>query len=130
MYERFVWGQFSWGQFSRVQFSRRQLSGGNCPRTMLRLGTLLNERLQHSCFPVSFTKVFRATVLKNTSRQLLLHFYSNYFQKIFWFFWSQRKLFCFLIFNAFSHYLLLLAIMTAALASHKYFKNIFRMVGF
>ena len=40
----------------------------------LRLATLLNERLWHSCFPESFAKFLRTPFLKNIRERLLLKF--------------------------------------------------------
>ena len=38
----------------------------------LRLGTLLNRRHQHRCFPANIGKVFRTPILKNLFKRLLL----------------------------------------------------------
>ena len=48
--------------------------------TFLRPVTLLKRRHWHKCFPVNFLKFLRTPFLQNTSRRLLLYFWSIYFR--------------------------------------------------
>ena len=48
----------------------------------LRSATLLNKRLQHRFFPVSFGKFLRTPFLQNTSKRLFLYHYDNSHRKL------------------------------------------------
>ena len=44
----------------------------------IRACNFIKKKLQHKCFPVKFTKVLRAPILKNICEGLLLYFQYNY----------------------------------------------------